>query len=156
MTTTFWNDVKAALNSGAAIIADKSEEYLNFTIIKKEIFKLKHQQRKLIAELGEKTFTLVSKNKDANVASNHKIKELVKKIKKVQSDIKEQEKELQKLKKEYSEKKKKSQSEGAQKTSAKKTSATSGKSTPKTKKSTSKSSKSTSRKNTKSKTAKEK
>ena len=36
MTTTFWDDIKAALNSGAEIIADKSEEYLAYTMIKKD------------------------------------------------------------------------------------------------------------------------
>jgi len=129
MATTFWDDVKAALNSGATIIADKSEEYLSFTMIKKEIFKLKHQQRKLISELGEKTFNLVSKNKDANVASNHKIKDLIKKIKQVNADIKDQEQELQKLKKEYSEKKKKSQPEPEKKASPKKSSSKSSRTT---------------------------
>ncbi len=145
MATTFWDDVKAALNSGATIIADKSEEYLTYTMIKKEIFRLKHQQRKLISELGEKTFNLVSKNKDANVASNHKIKDLIKKIKKVNADIKDQEQELQKLKKEYSEKKKKSRPEPEKKASPKKSSAATRKSSSKTGKSPSKTKKSSSK-----------
>ncbi|MFO7889021.1 MAG: hypothetical protein R6V04_01640 [bacterium] len=138
MTKTFWNDIKAALNSGAEIIADKSEEYLAFTMIKKEIFKLKNQQRKLFIELGEKTYKTLSKKKDANVASNLKIRELNKKIKHVQSELKKQENELKKLKKESSQKKKKSSPASEKKTSSSKT-----KTSPKIKKSPPKSSKTT-------------
>lgn len=129
MTTTFWDDIKTALNSGAEIIADKSEEYLAYTMIKKEIFKLKNQQKKLFAELGEKTFKILSKTKDAKVASNLKIKELTKKIKQVQSDLKKQEKELQDLKNQTAKKKKK-----ASPAAEKKTTTSKPKTTPKTKK----------------------
>ena len=129
MANTFWDDVKAAINSGATIIADKSEEYLAYTIIKKEIFTLTHQQRKLFTELGQKTYSIVTKKKDAQVVSNTKIQELIKKIKKVQADIKNQEKQLQQLKKTTSQKNKKSSSE------SKKEAATPGKTTRKTKKS---------------------
>ena len=129
MAKTFWDDVKAAINSGATIIADKSEEYLAYTMIKKEIFTLNHQQRKLFTELGLKTYSIVTKKKDAQVVSNTKIQELIKKIKKVQADIKNQEKQLQQLKKATSQKNKKSSSE------SKEEAASPGKTTRKTKKS---------------------
>ena len=131
MTTTFWDDIKTALHSGATIIADKSEEYLAYTMIKKEIFTLNHQQRKLYAELGQKTYTIITKNKDAQVASNLKVKELIQKIKKVQSDLKNQEKQLQQLKKESSQKQKKSPPASEKKSAApKKTSPKNKKSSP--------------------------
>ncbi len=108
MATTFWDEIKEALNTGATIIADKSEEYLTYTRIKKDIFTLKHQQRKLFTELGQKTYKELTKKEDANVASNKQIDELIKRLTIVQSELKKQEKQLKQLKKESSEKKKKS------------------------------------------------
>lgn len=99
MSSTFWNDLKRALNNGAAIVAEKSEEYIKIGKLKTEILRLERKLQKLYSELGKKTYTLLSQKKSGNdISADKKINSSLKDIKDTQSQIKSKKKEVEEIK----------------------------------------------------------
>ena len=84
---SLFEDIRDGIRDGIELVVDKTEEYSKIGKLKVEMLAVKRNIEKTFAELGGRTYELLSGEKKKTVASDAEVKRLIEELKDLEESL---------------------------------------------------------------------
>lgn len=93
-----WDDIAKTIKESVDTIVEKTEQLSKIGKIKVDIINIKRNVEKNFTELGGKVYHIIVEEKKTQVATDKKVKEILKSVKQLENDLQEKNRQLEKVK----------------------------------------------------------